>query len=166
MRRLSSALLLVGGLLVLASLYLPWQEASCNSAQCGAGLLGGFVAETQSVDGWSSQVGAATALVALLLAAVAGVALLRPWLATRLPLGLCALLAGYFAFAVAAVARSNAHYRELGSRALHFHYAYGAYLGVAGGIVALLAAAALHRDELVRDRSLSRVAALALVVGL
>jgi hypothetical protein len=166
MRRLSSALLLVGGLLVVASLYLPWQEASCNSAQCGAGLLGGFVAETQSVDGWSSQVGAATALVALLVAAVAGVAVLRPWLANRLPLGLCALLVGYFAFAVAAVARSNARYREFGFRAHHFHYAYGAYLGVAGGVVAFLAAAALRRDELVRDRSLSRVAALVLAVGL
>ena len=76
---------------------------------------------------------------------------------------------GYFAFAVAAVARSNAHdravvYRQLG--ALHFHFAYGAYLGVAGGIVALFAAGGLRRNEIVHGRSARRVAALVLAAGL
>ena len=44
-----------------------------------------------SVSGWSSEVGPAAALFALLLAAVAAAAWSRPNLARRLPLGRCAL---------------------------------------------------------------------------
>lgn len=86
------------------SLYMPWQKASCGPeclrGQGGdvTGLLNLF-SENLSVDGWSSGVGDAAALSALLLAAVAGVALARPNLAGRLPLGLCALFLGYFALA-------------------------------------------------------------------
>ena len=110
--------------------------------------------------------GYAAALPALLLAAVAGVALAHPNLTSRLPLGLSAVLVGYFALAVAAAARSVADQREVGVRGVDFHYAYGAYLGVAGGIVALLAAAGLRRNELVRRRAASQLAALVLGVGL
>ncbi|HEU0246303.1 MAG TPA: hypothetical protein VFR38_04385 [Gaiellaceae bacterium] len=167
----SVSLLLAGALALLVSLYMPWQKASCGR-EClrgqgsdVTGLLNLF-SENLSVDGWSSGVGDAAALSALLLAAVAGIALARPNLADRLPLGLCAVVVGYFALAVAAAARSVAHQREVGMNGVDFHYAYGAYLGVAGGIVALLAAAALRREELVRERSASQLAALVLGVGL
>src|SRR5215211_523494 len=164
-------LLLAGALALLVSLYLPWQKASCGPecvrGQGGdvTGLLNLF-SENLSVDGWSSGIGDAAALSALLLAAVAGVALARPNLACRLPLGLCAVFVGYFALAVAAAARSVADQREVGMEGVDFHYAYGAYLGVAGGIVALLAAAALRRNDLVRERSASQLAALVLGLGL
>jgi hypothetical protein len=71
-RRVPSAFLLAGAVLLLASLYLPWQQAACRSPSCSGGFGGRFVAETQSVDGWSSQVGGAAALVAVLLACAAG----------------------------------------------------------------------------------------------
>jgi len=162
--------LLAGALALLVSLYMPWQKASCGPeclrGQGGdvTGLLNLF-SENLSVDGWSSGIGDAAALSALLLAAVAGVALARPNLAGRLPLGLCVVFVGYFALAVGAAARSVADQREVGMNGVDFHYAYGAYLGVAGGVVALLAAAALRRNELVRKRSASRLAALVLSVG-
>jgi hypothetical protein len=170
-RRWSGVLVLAGALFLLVSLYLPWQKASCGPeclrGQGGdvTGLLNLFSGNL-TVDGWSSGIGDAAALSALLLAAVAGVALARPNLEGRLPLGLCAVFVGYFAFAVAAAARSVAHQREVGMNGVDFHDAYGAYLGVAGGIVALLAATALRRKELVRERSVSRLAALVLGLGL
>jgi hypothetical protein len=162
--------LLAGALAVAASLYLPWREASCASACTGgqggvAGLLNLF-AGGLSVDGWALQVGGVAALFALLLAALAVTGFARPNLADRLPLGFCALLVGYFGFALAVQARSVAGRREIGLKGIDFHYAYGAYVGVAGGIVALVAAAALRRDELVRDRSAARAVALVLAVGL
>jgi hypothetical protein len=79
---------------------------------------------------------------------------------------LCALFVGYLCLAVAAQTRSVAKERKVDIDGVDFHYAYGAYLGVAGGIVALLAAAALRREELVRNRSASQIAALVLGVGL
>ncbi|HEX6700751.1 MAG TPA: hypothetical protein VF101_08485 [Gaiellaceae bacterium] len=162
-------LLLAGGLAFLASLYMPWQEASCGP-RCGDGgdvfgLLNLFP-EGLSIDGWSSGIGDAAALVALSLAGGAIAALVRPNLTKRLPLGLSALVASYFAFAVAAQSRSFGNQRQVGLTGIDFHYAYGAYLGVAGGVVALLAAAALRRGELARERSASRAAALVLGLAL
>ncbi|MGH2727555.1 MAG: hypothetical protein ACRDKS_11355, partial [Actinomycetota bacterium] len=165
------SLLLAGCVALLVSLYMPWQEASCGPecrrGQSGdvTGLLNLFSGRL-SVDGWSSGIGDAAALVALLLAGTAAFALARPDLTGRLPLGLCAVFVGYFAFAVAAAARSVADQREVSMNGVDFHFAYGTYLGVAGGIVALLGAAALRRNELVRERSASQLAALVLGVGL
>ena len=156
----------MAALLVLASLYLPWQEASCKSAACRDALLWEFIGE-QTIDGWSSQVGSAAALVALALAVVAGVAVVRGRLADRLPLGVCALLTGYFVIAVAAVTRSTARSRaELTRFSPDFDFAYGAYVGVAGGLLALLAAAVIRRDEIVFDRSRDRVLGILLAGGL
>jgi hypothetical protein len=171
----------VGALALLVSLYLPWQQAS-EPTSAGplffggsargpvAGLLNLFSGRANlNVEGWSSAVSGAAALSALLLATLVVVGVVRPLLLNRLPIGLCGLLVGYFAFAVAAAARSNAHYREVGYRQIggpHFHYAYGAYLGVAGGVVALLAAGWVRRNEIFHDRSAPRVAAVALAAGL
>jgi hypothetical protein len=157
--------LLAGGLALLASLYMPWQEASCGPG-CDVTRLLNLFSGNPSVDGWSSGIGDAAAVAALLLAGGAAIALGRPSLAGRMPLGLCALTVGYLAFAVAAQARSIARLREVAMNGTDFHYTYGAYVGVAGGAVALLAAAWLRRDELVRDRSPSGIVALVLGVGL
>ena len=151
MRRSSSAfVLLVGSLVFLVSLYQPWQEASVHEQQDVAGLLNLF-GRTLTVDGWSSGIGEAAALAALLLAAVAILALARPELADRLPLGLCALVVGYFGLAVAVQARSVAHQRErhYEGHDVDFQFAWGSYLGVAAAIAVLLAAAAMRRQELV-----------------
>lgn len=164
-------LLLTGGLLLLLSLYLPWQEASLPS---GHGFSGerGDVAEllnlfsgSLTVDGWSSGVGEAAALFALLLAAMAGTALVRPDLASRLPLFQCALFAGYFGIAVGVQARSVAHQRKIGLDEVDFHWAYGAYLGISAGVLVLLAAGAMGPGKLSQYRSASRFTALVLNVG-
>src|SRR5574337_1682198 len=174
MRRRWSALMLAGALALLVSLYLPWQQTSCGPACTRArggeagGALNDLFSVTVSISGWSSGLGDAAALGALLLAAVAGAALARPHLTDRLPLGFCAVLAGYFALAVAAVSRSVASQQAIETKlvGVHGQYAYGAYLGVTGGIAGLLAAGALRRDELVRRRSVVQLTALALSLGL
>ena len=160
MRRSWSALVLVGALLLLVSLYLPWERAS-SSGRDPTGFL-----NLLSGDGWASGVGPAAALSALLLTAVAAVALARPNLSCRLPLGRCALFAGYFAVAVGAGARSAAQRNSAALDGAHFDYGYGAYFGIAGGIIALIAAGAMRRRELERYHSASRIVILALVVGL
>jgi hypothetical protein len=172
---------LAGSVALVVSLYLPWQVVSTPSSAstsrfvgagggATAGLLNLFAGSVNlNVDGWSPSVGGPAALSALLLATLFAVGLLRPVVVSGMPIGLCGLLACYFAFAVAAVARSNAHYRAVAYRqlgALHFHYAYGAYIGVAGGIVALLAVGGLRRNEILRGRSLVSTAAIVLAAGL
>ena len=168
MRRSSSAfVLLVGSLVLLVSLYQPWQEASVREQGDVADLLDLF-GRSLTVDGWSSGIGEATALAALLLAAVAILALARPELADRLPLGLCALVVGYFGLALAVQARSVAHQRDVMTRGIdvEFQFAWGAYLGVGAALAVLLAAAAMRRQELLPARSFPSCAALALAIGL
>ncbi|MGZ4335665.1 MAG: hypothetical protein ACXVRJ_15510, partial [Gaiellaceae bacterium] len=165
-----SVLLLGAALVLLASLYLPWQEASCGHG-CTPGPVGlpaGIVNPFPvSLTGWLSGVGEAAGLLALLLAAVAGAAAARPNLAGCLPLRLCALLAGYFGLAVAAEARSVAHRSEPPMPGgTSYHFAYGAYLGIAAALVALVSALAMQRHDLGRARSPSPLATIALGVGL
>jgi hypothetical protein len=160
-----------GGLMLLASLYLPWQSAgSCREEDYGFGNQGGAVcgllslfSDGRSIEGLSPEVGRAAALFALPLAAVAAAAWVRPSLAPRLPLGRCALLAGYFGVAVVVQTRSDAHQQGPGET---FHYAYGVYVGLAATIVILVAVGVERRGELARYRSASRLILLLLVAGL
>ena len=145
MRRIWSLLLPAGALLLLASFYLPWQEPSLGDSGGVVAVLSGSFAASNGIDGWSSGVGPAAGLVTFLLAAAAAFAVARPRLSARLPLGRCALLAGYFAIAVGIEARSSARLRAVAAPGVHFHYAYGAYVGAAGTIVMLLGAGALRR---------------------
>jgi hypothetical protein len=166
-----SVLLFGAALVLLASIYLPWQTASCGAGCASAPVIGGgglgkALAATLSIDGWSSEVGGAAAVVALLLAAAAAAARIRPNLVSRLPLGLCALLAGYFGLAVAAQTRSMARQRGAALPTSDFHFAYGAYLGVAAAIVALVVAGAMRRRDLTRVRSRSLLGTVALGLGL
>src|SRR5438093_13366491 len=94
----------VGGLVLLASLYLPWLEPSAKPGG-PAGL--NLFSLSFDIDGLSTDVGDAAALSALLVVGVAVAGMVRPRLTDRLPLGYCALLASYFAIAVGAEARST-----------------------------------------------------------
>ena len=170
MRRPWSALLLiVGGLLVLVSLYSPWQESEQGFAGGYFGPQDGAVQEllnlfsgNETVDGWSAGAGQVAGLFALLLVALGAAALARPTRAGRLPLGRCALLVVYFAVAVGAETLSVAHQRGIAD----VERAYGSYLGLGGAIAVLLAAGAMRRGELVQYRSVSRLPVLGLVVAL
>ena len=134
-------MLLGAALALLASLYLPWQTAPCGQdCALGPGNVG--------FEGWTAQAGGGAALVALLLAAVAGAALVRPNLLGRLPLELCALLVGYFGLAVGAETRSLAHVRGAAAGAPVYHLGPGTYLGVAASIVALVVAGVMRRRAL------------------
>jgi hypothetical protein len=166
-RRWPIVLLLVGAVGLLVSLYLPWQETSSNSTSFfGRGgdvndllnALGG----PRTINGWSSTVGQAAELSALLMVGFATFALARPQLVRVLPLGQCALFVAYFGLAIGVETRSIAHRLAIG----HFHYAYGAYLGLAAAMLVLLAGGVARREEAVRHRSASQLAASILAVGL
>lgn len=152
------------------SLYLPWQSAgSCSESEyfgnqggTVCGLLNSF-SGGRTLDGLSAEVGRTAALFALVLVAVAAAAWARPGLMRRLPLGRCALLAAYFGIAVGVQMRSETHQQGLGGS---FHFAYGAYVGLAAAIVILIAAGAERRRELARHGSASSIVLLLLVAGL
>ena len=145
MRQRLSALVLLGGAAgFLASLYLPWQTAGGRS--CGRGCYQSAL----RLDGWSFGVGYAAALVALGLAGVAAAALIRPGRTRRLPLARGGMALCYFALAVGTAVRTEGAVFE-DSR--HGHWAYGSYLGVACGVLALCAALALRARELARRPS-------------
>lgn len=153
-----------GGLMLLVSLYWPWQTVSCDSSdyfqgQPVCGLLHSF--SDRPADGVSSEIGRATALFALLVAALAVGVWARPSLARRLPLGTAALLAAYFGPALAVETRSEEY-----PAGFTFHLAYGAYVGLVATILILMASAMARRAELARDLSASRLAMLVLVGGL
>jgi hypothetical protein len=170
-RSLPALVLSAGGLALLVSLYLPWQSTgSCSEQDYGFGTQGGTVcglldlfSGVRTLDGLSTDVGRAAALFALLLVVVGAAAWARPGLARRLPLGRAALLAGYFGLAVGVQTRSDAHQQWSPGT---FHYAYGAYLGLAATIVILVAGAVGRRGELARFRSASQCVLVLLVGGL
>ena len=146
------------------SLYLPWQQASAPASSNH--ILGLLNLTSTSLDGWSSGIGDAVAVVALLLVGLS-TATLSGWRGCdRLPLGRCALLAGFLALAVADLSRASASERAFGLQEAPFHFAYGAYIGVAAGIVVLVAAGVLRREEIVRYRFAARLPAVAIAAGL
>ena len=142
MRRARPVLLLTGALLLLVSLYLPWQETTCGS-KCGGGLAG-FTGQFDytTFDGWSVGVGSGAALFALVLAGASVVALVRVELAERFPVSWCALCACYLAVSVGVEAWSTAVLDASRIKGLHAHFAYGAYVGGVGACLLVLAAVA------------------------
>lgn len=158
-------MLAASGLALLASLYLPWEEASLGPRGSLLNLL-----PIHTLDGWSSGVADAAALADLILVGIAVAAFLRPRVARRFPLTWSALLAFYLAVAVGADVRSTADRDALLEKSLHFHYAYGAYLGIAAASVALIAGIARwetpNLGRATTRRSVCRVSVSLLVCGL
>jgi hypothetical protein len=154
---------------VLASLYLPWQELPCGNV---AGTPRLFGCSFDRVEGWS-RVGDVAALASLLLIVSAGAACVWPRFRPRLPLGQSALLLAYFTFAVAAETRRESRQTAAqlrraspGAGGIHFHVAYGLYVGVAGASIALLAAALISREALRLRPAPRQATAIPLAVGL
>jgi hypothetical protein len=144
-------LLLVSGLTFLASLYLPWQVASTDALE---------------IDGWDGTgggLGSLAGVIALAVVVACGVVLVRP---QSLPLARCGLLLGYAAVAVAVDTWYERRYVTATAGApLRFHFGYGAYLGLAVGAGAVLAAGSLLRKP--PPRSLfPAAAAFALLIAL
>lgn len=166
-------MLLLGGALVLVSLYLPWQRISVDLSEFGDlegsvdGLLQLFQGQ-EPLDGWQSGVAPAEALAGLLLIALSAVALARPELSTRLPLGRVALVTAYFGIAVAADSRLRGRFLVGAAEpAADLEFAYGAYIGLGAVAALLLTSVVLRRAELqVLLRSPLAVAAVILAAGL
>jgi hypothetical protein len=153
-------LLLLGGALLLVSLYLPWQRVSFDLHEFGVGPFA-----PEPFDGWASGVAPAAALAALLLVGLSAVALARPELATRLPLGRCAIATAYFGVALAVDTRSHGEPAVRETEA-DLRLASGAYLGLGAATAVLLAALALRRGKLRQLRSPFAVTAAILTTGL
>ena len=165
-------MLFSGGALLLASLYLPWQRVSVDVSELGGlqvsveSLLQLFRGQ-ESLDGWESGVAPAAALAALLLVALSAVALARPELSTRLPLGRVAVVAAYFGVAVAVDSRSRGNFLVgAAASAANLEFAYGAYIGLGAVAAVLLATVVLRRPELHLLRSPLAVAAVIVAAGL
>lgn len=163
--------LLASALTFLASLYLPWQEASSHFGTSGGevGVLGLLSISGGSSDGWTTQAGVVASLAALLIAATAAVALLRPGaVGHHVPIFPFALVVLYLA--IAALVALHADEALLGgfqsSRGEQYHYGYGAYLGIAAGAVTVLAAAFLEWKALARRPAGVELVAVLLSAGL
>jgi hypothetical protein len=157
------SLVLTSPIVLLLSLSLPWQRAPCSTTPVSyfqgnqapsAGLQNLFAGSCSNtrVNGWSS-IGEAAAIAALLLAFLAMIALARPDLRDRLPLGQAGLLVAYLAVAVAVEMRSSARrtaesLKAITGTAVHFHFAYGTYIGGTAGIAALVGTGFLRREQL------------------
>jgi hypothetical protein len=157
---------------MLAALYLPWQRASPDLSDFKGVPVGSVLnlfSGSESLDGWDTGVAPAGALAALLLVGLSAVAWARPGLIARLPLGRCALVAAYFAVAVAVETRSRVRLpflTEEGDLSADIQLGYGAYIALAAAAAALLAALLLRRSELREHRSPLAVVRVILVAGL
>ena len=173
MRRPWPALVLfLGGVFLLVSLYLPWQRFSLDlsyfrdqesSAESLLHLFGG----SDSLEGWDSSVAPAAALSALLLVGLGVSAWARPDLASRLPLGRSALVAAFFAVAIAFDTRLRAELFSPGSDPdVDVQVAYGAYIAIAAVAAMLVGALILRQADLLRRPSPLDTAAGLLAAGL
>jgi len=165
-KRLPLFMLLASGLTFLASLYLRWVESSTpapTASSSPTGLLNLFSGSI-SVDGWGAY-GQAAALLALALVAAAGVSLLRPQVAMRLPFASCGLALLYLALLNAAELHGTGVFQgaldDIG-----VHLGAGAYLGLASAAVAFLASVAACWGVLSRRPSVTAIVAFAVTLGL
>jgi hypothetical protein len=178
-RRWSLAALLAAPALVLVSLYMPWREAPCASADAtffsassgpSAGLQNLFACSYEHIDGWSS-VGDVAALSALVLALATVGAIVWPSLWGRRPAIPLGLVLVYFVFAVAAQTRLESHRaaRQViasGADGFRYHVAYGMYVGLAGAALALLGASFASDGARSVRPPLRRLCVAALAIGL
>jgi hypothetical protein len=161
--RIPLSVLLVSALAFLVSLYLPWYVSPrvCNPS--GTDCFG-----ASSADGWSTGIGDAAVLLGLALAGAAAAAIRRPRLVDRLPLGAGGLLTAYAAIAFFVLLRLRPAFFSQFDHHVHFHWSYGAYVGLASGAGAGISAAALRRRELVPEgatRALPSLVGIALLVS-
>lgn len=129
---------------------MPWVATSIRADDLGGpeGSLLHLFAD-QEVGGWSAAISSAAAVVALYLIG-AGVAVWIGGRASGLPIGAPAVLAAYFAVAITVVMRTVAPDSVVGAPTVDFHYARGAYLGVAAGVLLVVATIVVRRPALPR----------------
>jgi hypothetical protein len=144
--RPGSLALLAGALGLLVSLYLLWRTATCRAQEYFGAPVScdplNLFSSQGLYEGIETSVGHVAGLFAVLLIFLAAASLVRPRLARRLPLGRAALAASYFTLAVGLESRSDARDGIFDSM-----YAYGAYVGLAAGLIVLFAAL-WHVEEL------------------
>ena len=162
--------LLASSLTFLASLFLPWRETTLPSSGGVQELLNQFSGDGREYDGWVTGVGDVAALLVVAIVVATIVALRRPQLAARLPIGRLAVALGYFAVALAVTVHmlSELFLHAFTGRpaSTHASWAYGAYLGLASAGIALLSGLAYRRSDLLRPREAADVVACVLGIAL
>ena len=154
-------MLLLGGALLLVSLYLPWQRLSTDVSEFN------LFADSLTFDAWQNGgVAPATALAALWMIGLSALTWARPGLVSRLPLGRSALLAAYFAVAVAVETRSVGMVRIGTDEFADLDFAHGAYLGIGAAVALVFGAAVFRWGELEMYRSPRLGVAVVLASGL
>ncbi|HLX31928.1 MAG TPA: hypothetical protein VKR79_04085 [Gaiellaceae bacterium] len=150
-----SLLLLASSLTFLVSLYVSWETWRGPHGSFGSPL-----------NGWFAEAGAIAALVALTLAFAAVALLIRPQLVARWTVGSLAVVLGYLAVGVALQVHGATTARFVSSTGYpHYSWAYGSWIGLAAGGVALLGGAALWRRDLFRRPDASGALAVGLGLG-
>jgi hypothetical protein len=168
-KRLPLFVLLASALTVLASLFLPWRETRAPQATGVEGLLNLFSGSGREIDGWATGIGDVVVLLVVAIVLATVVALLRPHLAEKLPVGGLAVALAYFA--VALTMEIDTYSRVFGGftghpAKLHASWAYGFYLGLASAGIALCSGLAYRRGGLLRPRGAADVVACVLGVAL
>ena len=169
-RRLSLYVLLASALTFLASLYLPWRETQMPASSGVQGLLNEFSGNARDFDGWVTGAGDVVVLLVVAIVAATIVALRRPHLAARLPIGSLAVALAYFAVALALTVHTLSD-DFLGAFTghppkVHASWAYGFYLGLASAAIALLSGIAYSWSHRLRPRDAADWAACVLGIAL
>ena len=156
--------LLASSLTFLASLFLPWRETTLPSSGGVQELLNQFSGDGREYDGWVTGVGDVAVLLVVAIVVATIVALRRPQLAARLPIGRLAVALGYFAVALAVTVHmlSELFLHAFTGRpaSTHASWTYGVYLGLASAGIALVSGLAYRRSDLLRPREAADVGGL------
>jgi hypothetical protein len=168
--RIPLFVLLASSLTFLASLFLPWRETTLPSSGGVQELLNQFSGDGREYDGWVTGVGDVAVLLVVAIVVATIVALRRPQLAARLPIGRLAVALGYFAVALAVTVHMLSelflHAFTGHPASTHASWAYGAHLGLASAGIALLSGLAYRRSDLLRPREAADVVACVLGIAL
>lgn len=172
--KLSSSLFVIGGLLFLASLFLPWEPASCGGAAPVRGLFGGSSAGLLTLSGgslciapdaWGTGFARPAVLTAIALIALVVAVAMNSALSGRLPLGQVTLVLAYCAVAIAVEAHGLANQDRVVTK-FTYHVGYGAFLALGASALVAVVAFVCVAEELWLWRSLRGSVISALVLCL
>jgi hypothetical protein len=167
-RRLPLVVLLASSLTFLASLFLPWRETQMPSGGGVYGLLNLYSGNGREFDGWLAGTGDVAVLLVVAIVLTTIVALRRPHLAARLPIGSLAVALAYFTVGLALTVHSFSEVFVGGFTGhppkVNASWAYGFYLGLASAGLALLSGVAYRWSDRLRPRESGD--AMACVLGI
>jgi hypothetical protein len=168
--RIPLYVLLASVLTFLVSLFLPWRETQMPPGRGIYGIVNQYSGDGRELDGWVTGSGDVVVLLVLAIVVATIVALRRPHLAARLPIGSLAVALAYFAVALALTVHTLSDVLLGGFTGhppkVHASWAYGSYLGLASAAIALLGGIAYSWSDRLRPREAADWAACVLGIAL